>query len=125
MNPPSSTFTSSPASASSTPLFELKQFTLESEETLDLSQYFGKAVSVKSLVLVEQKKKKTSGENSAIVSMSIPEGEFVVCTLIPNEIPQVKPNILLTDTKGLTIHVNGGPGKVKVILEIRRMNGDT
>lgn len=125
MNPPSPSPASTSYSPSSTPLFELKQFTLGSGETLDLSQYFGKAVSVKSLVLVEQKKKKTSGENSVIVSMSIPEGEFVVCTLIPNEIPQVQPNILLTDTKSLSIHVNGGPGKVKAILEIRRMNGDT
>lgn len=118
MNSPSPSSSSSPPSS---PTFELKQFTLDSGETLDLTQYFGKVVSIKSFVLVEPKKKTRRGDSST-VSMSIPEGEFVVCTLIPNKIPQVHPRILLTDTKGLKIHVKGGSGKVKILLEIRRMN---
>lgn len=102
----------------------LKHFTLASGDILDLTPYFGKVVSIKSFVLTEPKvvTKKMKNEKErkpSVISMCIADGEFVVCTLVPNKIPQVNSNMILTDTENLSIRVNGGSGEVNVILEVR------
>lgn len=101
----------------------IEHFTLSNKESLDLSQYFGKKVCIRSFVLVKAESKKKNNkevDNHVTVSMSIGSNKFIVCTLIPNKIPQVKTNMIFTDTEGLTIHVNGTDSskRVNVILEV-------
>ena len=97
----------------------LKQFTLTDGDTLDLSPYSGKVTSILSFALVDSVD--SNDEKPSVVSMSVIGKEFVVCTLTPKTIPQVKAGIALTETEGLSVHVNGGTGKVKVIVAFREI----
>ena len=95
---------------------QLKQYTLANGDILDLSPYSGKVTSIFSFVLVDSGNDGDEDKVPSVVTMRVASKEFVVCTLIPKVIPQVKAGIALTETKDLSVHVSGGSGLVKIIL---------